>query len=167
MFWKQLKCYTICSLKLQKCNIVLVHSVVTDWFYTALSRLWQSSARLEIWLNALWKISVLAFFSSPYSYINLFLSCLVIKRTTPHFDSAPVHNGAEYFVISHFVFDCSDFLEDFLNFLAAKGQLISKCLLGVIVSTKKPTKFLKEFRPWPLKRGWIKKCITSNMLKKP
>ena len=34
-----------------------------------------------------------------------------------------------------------------------KGQLISKCLLGVIVSTKKPTKFLKEFRPWPLKRG--------------
>ena len=24
----------------------------------------------------------------------------------------------------------------------AKGQLISKCLLGVIVSTKKPTKFL-------------------------
>ena len=83
----------------------LVHSVVTDWFYTALSRLWQSSARLEIWLNALWKISVLAFFSSPYSYINLFLSCLVIKRTTPHFDSAPVHNGAEYFVISHFVID--------------------------------------------------------------
>mgnify|MGYP001387773136 CR=1 FL=1 len=28
-----------------------------------------------------------------------------------------------------------------LNIPYAKGQLISKCLLGVIVSTKKPTKF--------------------------
>ena len=27
-------------------------------------------------------------------------------------------------------------------FFGIKGQLISKCLLGVIVSTKKPTKFL-------------------------
>ena len=96
-FWKQLgKCYWICSLELQECDNVWC-IVVTDWFYTALSRLWQSSARLEIWLNALWKISVLVFFS-PYSYyINLFLSCLVIKRTTPHFDSAPVHNGSKYF----------------------------------------------------------------------
>ena len=29
-----------------------------------------------------------------------------------------------------------------LKWHAVKGQLISKCLLGVIVSTKKPTKFL-------------------------
>jgi hypothetical protein len=28
-----------------------------------------------------------------------------------------------------------------------KGQLISKCLFGAIVSTKKPTKFFKEFLP--------------------
>ena len=30
----------------------------------------------------------------------------------------------------------------FLLMFDTKGQLISKCLLGVIVSTKKPTKFL-------------------------
>ena len=30
---------------------------------------------------------------------------------------------------------------------AIKGQLISKCLLGVIVSTKKTTNFFKEFLP--------------------
>ena len=30
----------------------------------------------------------------------------------------------------------------------AKGQLISKCLFGIIVSTKKPTKILLEFLPW-------------------
>ena len=29
-----------------------------------------------------------------------------------------------------------------LKVIDTKGQLISKCLLGVIVSTKKPTKFL-------------------------
>ena len=29
-----------------------------------------------------------------------------------------------------------------------KGQLISKCLLGVIVSTKKPTKFFQGFLPY-------------------
>ena len=64
-------------------------------------------------------------FFSPYSYyINLFLSCLVIKRTTPHFDSAPVHNGAKYFVISHLAIDfyppaLCDFLEYFLNLLTA------------------------------------------------
>ena len=34
-----------------------------------------------------------------------------------------------------------------------KGQLISKCLIGSIVSTKKPTKFFKNFGP----RGQIKK----------
>ena len=34
-----------------------------------------------------------------------------------------------------------------------KGQLISKCLIGSIVSTKKTTKFLKNFGP----RGQIKK----------
>ena len=28
-----------------------------------------------------------------------------------------------------------------------KGQLISKCLFGAIVSTKKPMKFFKEFLP--------------------
>ena len=28
-----------------------------------------------------------------------------------------------------------------------KGQLISKCLLGVIVSTKKTTNFFKDFCP--------------------
>ena len=30
---------------------------------------------------------------------------------------------------------------DVINLLVAKGQLISKCLFGVIVSTKKPTNF--------------------------
>ena len=34
-----------------------------------------------------------------------------------------------------------------------KGQLISKCLIGSIVSTKKPTNFFKNFGP----RGQIKK----------
>ena len=40
--------------------------------------------------------------------------------------------------------------------LTAKSQLISKCLFGTIVSTKKTTKFFKEFLPQPL-RGQIKK----------
>ena len=31
--------------------------------------------------------------------------------------------------------------------LTPKGQLISKCLLGDIVSTKKPTNFFKDFCP--------------------
>ena len=30
---------------------------------------------------------------------------------------------------------------NFSSYMIVKGQLISKCLLGVIVSTKKPTKF--------------------------
>ena len=34
-----------------------------------------------------------------------------------------------------------------------KGQLISKCLFGAIVSTKKPTNFFMNFGP----RGQIKK----------
>ena len=32
-------------------------------------------------------------------------------------------------------------------FSPLKGQLISKCLFGVIVLTKKPTKFFKDFCP--------------------
>ena len=32
--------------------------------------------------------------------------------------------------------------------LITKGQLISKCLFGVIVSTKIVTKILYEFLPW-------------------
>ena len=39
----------------------------------------------------------------------------------------------------------------------AKGRLISKCLFGVIVWTKKPTRFFPGFLPKPLKRGQIKK----------
>ena len=31
--------------------------------------------------------------------------------------------------------------ENFIKFVFSKGQLISKCLIGSIVSTKKPTKF--------------------------
>ena len=38
-----------------------------------------------------------------------------------------------------------------------KGQLISKCLLGVIIWTKIPTKFFPGFLPQPLKRCQIKK----------
>ena len=38
-----------------------------------------------------------------------------------------------------------------------KGQLISKCTLGVILQTKIPTKFFPGFLPQPLKRGQIKK----------
>ena len=38
-----------------------------------------------------------------------------------------------------------------------KGQLISKCPIGVIVWTKIPTNFFTVFLPWPLKRGQIKK----------
>ena len=34
-----------------------------------------------------------------------------------------------------------------LNVLLLKGQLISKCLCGVIVSTKKTTIFFKDFCP--------------------
>ena len=41
--------------------------------------------------------------------------------------------------------------------IRSKGQLMSKCPFGVIVSTKKPTKFLQGFLPYPLKRGGIKK----------
>ena len=41
----------------------------------------------------------------------------------------------------------------FLLYNQAKGQLISKCLIGSIVSTIKPTKFFKNFGP----RGQIKK----------
>ena len=37
------------------------------------------------------------------------------------------------------------FFQVFMAFL--KGQLISKCLFGAIVSTKKPTNFFKEFLP--------------------
>ena len=40
-----------------------------------------------------------------------------------------------------------------------KGQLISKCPFGVFKSLKKPTKFLPEFPPYPLKRGEIKKVV--------
>ena len=38
-------------------------------------------------------------------------------------------------------------------YLTTKGQLVSKCLIGSIVSTKKPTKLFKNFGP----RGQIKK----------
>ena len=38
-----------------------------------------------------------------------------------------------------------------------KGQLISKCLFGVVKSTQKTTKFFPGFLPKPLKRGQIKK----------
>jgi hypothetical protein len=38
-----------------------------------------------------------------------------------------------------------------------KGQLISKCPLGVKTSSKKPTNFFPGFLPYPLKRGQIKK----------
>ena len=41
----------------------------------------------------------------------------------------------------------------------AKGQLISKCLFGVIVWTKIPTNFIPGFLPQPLKRGQIKKVV--------
>ena len=37
------------------------------------------------------------------------------------------------------------FFQVFMAFL--KGQLISNCLFGAIVSTKKPTNFFKEFLP--------------------
>ena len=37
--------------------------------------------------------------------------------------------------------------ESQINMDSAKGQLISKCLLGVIVSTKKQWNFLKDFCP--------------------
>ena len=37
------------------------------------------------------------------------------------------------------------------------GQLVSKGLFGVIVSTKKTMKFFEGFLPWPLKRVQIKK----------
>ena len=33
------------------------------------------------------------------------------------------------------------------NYLVTKGQLISKCLLGVIVLTKKPTNLFQDFYP--------------------
>ena len=45
------------------------------------------------------------------------------------------------------------------NFFGARGQLISKCPLGVKTSSKKPTKFFPGFLPYPLKRGQIKKVV--------
>jgi hypothetical protein len=45
---------------------------------------------------------------------------------------------------SLFMKECYHLMWMFLN---GKGQLISKCLFGAIVSTKKPTKFLKNFCP--------------------
>ena len=41
-----------------------------------------------------------------------------------------------------------------------KGQLISKCLFGVMVWTKKPTKFFPGFLPKLLRIGQIKKTGT-------
>ena len=39
-------------------------------------------------------------------------------------------------------------IDDFIEKnCSAKGQLIMKCLFGVIVSTKKPTKILQGFPP--------------------
>ena len=49
----------------------------------------------------------------------------------------------------------------------AKGQLISKCPLGVIVWTKIPTKKLPRFLPKPLRRGQIKNFIEPIMLTNP
>ena len=49
----------------------------------------------------------------------------------------------------------------------AKGQLISKCPLGVIVWTKIPTKKLPRFLPKPLRRGQIKNFIKPIMLNNP
>ena len=40
--------------------------------------------------------------------------------------------------------------------ILAKGELISKCLFGVIVWTKTTTFFFSGFLPQPLKRGQIK-----------
>ena len=48
-----------------------------------------------------------------------------------------------------------------------KGQLISKCPLGVIVWTKIPTKKLPRFLPKPLRRGQIKNFIKPIMLNNP
>ena len=48
-----------------------------------------------------------------------------------------------------------------------KGQLISKCSLGVIVWTKIPTKKLPRFLPKPLRRGQIKNFIKPIMLNNP
>ena len=48
-----------------------------------------------------------------------------------------------------------------------KGLLISKCLLGVIILTKKPTKFFEGFLLKPLTRGRIKNFIIPNMLNNP
>ena len=45
----------------------------------------------------------------------------------------------------------------FKVFVVTKGQIISKGLFGATVSTKNPMKFFKEFLPYPLKRGEIKK----------
>ena len=46
----------------------------------------------------------------------------------------------------------------------SKGQLISKCPLGVIAWTKIPTKKLPRFLPKPLRRGQIKNFIKPIML---
>ena len=40
-----------------------------------------------------------------------------------------------------------DFYEEKTREIPIKGQLISKCLFGVIVWTKKPTKFFPGFLP--------------------
>ena len=53
------------------------------------------------------------------------------------------------------------------SFQSTKGQLISKCPLGVIVWTKIPTKKFPRFLPQPLRRGQIKNFIKPIMLNNP
>ena len=60
-----------------------------------------------------------------------------------------------------------NFLSQPKNLTAFKGQLISKCLFGVIVWTKIPTKKLPRFLPKPLRRGQIKNFIKPIMLNNP
>ena len=46
-----------------------------------------------------------------------------------------------------------------------KGQLISKCSIGVIIWTKIPTNFFSGFLPQPLKRGQIRKVVQESQNK--
>ena len=45
-----------------------------------------------------------------------------------------------------------------------KGQLISRCPVGVFKSPRKPTKLCPGFLPQPLKRGQIKKQLIKQFI---
>ena len=91
-----------------------------------------------------------------FTYIHFFaqFSYIVSEISTTYLTTKLHVRPTTY---PHIIFPCSISIISRLQSICTKGQLISKCLFGVIVWTKKPTKFFPGFLPQPLKRGQIKK----------